>query len=207
MAKVRLNLKDMTITQKVPFGRNVVTKTTGNSNFTTPNPALATISTLIDTLESKAEIAQIKRQESQQATTELHAAEDAFDQGLTQFGNYVEGITGGDTAKIQSSGLDVRATAAPIGPMPKPDALAATIGDLEGECDLVWHRVRGAGSYLIQKSVDPITATSWQQAGVSTKSKFSVTGLTSGSKYWFRVAAVGSEGPGPWSDPATSLAA
>ena len=59
---------------------------------------------------------------------------------------------------------------------------------------------------IVQKSPDPISPTSWQQASVVTKSKTTVSGLTSGTKYWFRVAAVGTAGQGPWSDPATKLA-
>ena len=43
---------------------------------------------------------------------------------------------------------------------------------------------------MIEKSTDPITATSWQKVGFSTKSKFMVAGLISGTKYWFRVAAI-----------------
>ena len=43
-------------------------------------------------------------------------------------------------------------------------------------------------------------------AATVTKSKATVTGLTSGTKYWFRVRAIGATGPGPWSDPATKIA-
>ena len=30
-----------------------------------------------------------------------------------------------------------------------------------------------------------------------------VTGLTSGTQYWFQVCAIGAAGPSAWSDPAT----
>ena len=46
------------------------------------------------------------------------------------------------------------------------------------------------------------------KVGMDSKSSFTATGLTSGTKYWFRVAAVGS-GTGnqsPWSDPALKMA-
>ena len=39
-----------------------------------------------------------------------------------------------------------------------------------------------------------------------TKSKATVSGLATGTKYWFRVRAIGAAGPGPWSDPATKVA-
>ena len=40
----------------------------------------------------------------------------------------------------------------------------------------------------------------------STKSSTTVKNLTSGTKYWIRVAAFGAAGQGPWSDPATKVA-
>jgi len=56
------------------------------------------------------------------------------------------------------------------------------------------------------KSPDPITRTSWTLGVVSTKSSATLSGLTSGTKYWFRVAAIGAAGQGAWSDPATKMA-
>ncbi|HEV7473405.1 MAG TPA: fibronectin type III domain-containing protein [Pyrinomonadaceae bacterium] len=41
---------------------------------------------------------------------------------------------------------------------------------------------------------------------MSTKSSFTVTGLTPGTRYWFRVAAVGAGGQSGWSDPASKIA-
>jgi hypothetical protein len=80
------------------------------------------------------------------------------------------------------------------------------LGDFEGSVDVAVDRVRGAGSYLVQKSQTPDTPGSWQQAAISTKSSCTVTGLTSGQHYWFRVAAIGAAGQGPWSDQADKQA-
>jgi len=84
--------------------------------------------------------------------------------------------------------------------------LSATAGDHEGEVDLAWDGVAGARSYVIEKSADPPTATSWGHGGVATKSRASINGLTPGTRYWFRVAAVGTNGQSGWSDPATRIA-
>ena len=80
------------------------------------------------------------------------------------------------------------------------------MGDLEGECDLVWNPVRGAASYVIQAA--SAGAGPWNAANntTPTKSKATVGGYTSGTKLWFRVAALGAAGQGPWSDPATAMA-
>ena len=65
---------------------------------------------------------------------------------------------------------------------------------------------RGARSYVVQQSPDPPTNTSWTQITIVVKPQTTVTGLTGGQKYWFRVAAVGPKGQSAWSDPATKLA-
>ena len=49
-------------------------------------------------------------------------------------------------------------------------------------------------------------ASVWTNAPPSTKSKCTIANLVAGTRYWFRVAAVGAAGQGPWSDPATKMA-
>ena len=65
-----------------------------------------------------------------------------------------------------------------------------------------WRRC--ANSYEIQTSVDPVTASSWAFKKSAPKSSVTIDGLTSGTKMWVRVRAVGAgNATGPWSDPAT----
>ena len=45
----------------------------------------------------------------------------------------------------------------------------------------------------------------WINTRVVTKSSTTVNGLTTGGRVWFRVAAIGAAGQGPWSDPATKI--
>lgn len=206
MAKVKLSLQSLTIPQKIQFIRQVVTSMTGNANFATPAPALLAITAIVDALEAAFNVAQAARLTAKQKTELQNTAEQQADALLTQLAAYVENITGGDAAKIQSGGMETRADATPVGALPAPQNLSATAGDQDGEIDLDWDNIRGAKSYVMEKSVDPITATSWQPAGIVTKSKGTVSGLISGTKYWFRVAAIGTDGQGPWSDPATKIA-
>jgi hypothetical protein len=63
-----------------------------------------------------------------------------------------------------------------------------------------------SGGLVALLFVDPPTPTSWTHAGVATKSRATISGLTSGTRYWFRVAAVNSNGQSGWSDPAAKMA-
>ena len=46
MAKVKLSLRDLSVPQKVQFLRQVVTAMTGNANYATPSPTLASITSM-----------------------------------------------------------------------------------------------------------------------------------------------------------------
>jgi hypothetical protein len=206
MAKVRLGLGDKTVLERVQFGDTVHTALTGNTNFTTPAPPLTAVQTATDGLRDAAEAVRLAKLALAGAVDVQDQKQTAFDTVLTQEGNYVQNTSGGDPAKIQSAGMQVQAAPAPPAAMPKVEDVSATGGDLEHECDVHWKPVKRKNNYIIEVSPDPVTATSWTQAGLPTKSKFTVTGLTSGAKYWFRVAASGTLGAGPWSDPATARA-
>ena len=78
-----------------------------------------------------------------------------------------------------------------------------TAGDNDGSLDVAFDPVRGALSYEIQTSVDPVTPTSWGFQMSASRSNATVNGFTSGTRQWIRVRAIGARSaPGPWSDPA-----
>lgn len=119
----------------------------------------------------------------------------------------VESVAGDDETMIMSAGMDVHsAPTATTTDLAAPESFTATAGDRDGEIDLHWDKVNKARSYVIERSPDPPTATSWSHAAVATKSQATIGGLTTGTKDWSRVAAVGPNGQGPWSDPATKVA-
>ena len=55
-----------------------------------------------------------------------------------------------EAAVLQSGGWQLRATAAPVGPLSAPENLSATGGDMEGEADLSWQPVNGRDAYLAE---------------------------------------------------------
>lgn len=129
-----------------------------------------------------------------------------FDRKLMSLSLYVDNASGGDEQKIQSAGMDVRDARAPVGELPAPMGLYATAGDEDGEIVLNWEPVRGAKSYVVYMTTDPNVPDSWAHKASRTESFIDIKELTSGNKYWFRVAAVGAAGQGAFSDPAAKYA-
>ena len=85
--------------------------------------------------------------------------------------------------------------------------LKTTEGDAPGEVDFQWNTVkRGLRNYIAEMTDDPAGLTGWHVIGTPTKSGMTATGLTSGKRYWFRVSANGTAGPGPASEAATKVA-
>ena len=51
MARIRLNLKKMKVTEKIAKGRQIVTAVTNNANFPNPNPPLTDMTVGLEDLE------------------------------------------------------------------------------------------------------------------------------------------------------------
>jgi hypothetical protein len=79
-----------------------------------------------------------------------------------------------------------------------PQAVSAAAGDHDGEIVLWWKPVPNAKSYVIESSTDPATTTSWEHAGIATSATKTITNLKSGTRFWFRVAAVAAGGQSRW---------
>jgi hypothetical protein len=206
MAKIKLNLKNLSTLEKIAQARQIVTALTGNTNFETPHPALATVTGVINNVEQINADVQAARAAARMKTSELTESEATLDRILTQLASYVESVSGGDEAMIASAGMTTRAQpSAPAMPS-TPQGLLATAGAHEGEIALQWEKVTRARSYVVQQSPDPPTDTSWTQSTITVKPQATIAGLTPGQKYWFRVAAVGAKGQSGWSDPATRMA-
>lgn len=207
MGKIKLNLRNLPVQEKIAKARTIITSLTGNPNFPTPTPTLAAATAATDGLETSAATVQTTKARLKTEFSDQNEKEDFLDKIMTQLAAYVESVAGDDETKIHSAGMDTKSGRGPTTSQPTlPGALTATAGDHDGEIDLSWDTVSKAKSYVIERSVDPPTETSWTHAGVSTKSSFTITGLTPGTRYWFRVAAVSSSGQSGWSDPAMKIA-
>ena len=207
MSKLKLNLRKLSVPEKVARGREIIADMTGNTNFPSPQPTLATAKSVTDDLETAQQEQQTAKRTAEAKTVERNDKEDIFDRTFNQLAAHVESVAGDDEQKIRSAGMDTRAPAASSTATPDaPGSFNITGGDADGEVDASWNPVDGARTYLIEQSPDPITATSWKQATATTKSKATIASLLSGTRYWFRVAAVGAGGQGAWSNPVSKIA-
>jgi hypothetical protein len=202
-----LNLAGLTDTEVLAQAHTQAMAMEDNSSvFTTPKPAAAEFTALMQSLQSALSAQSTAQQLAQQRTVEKNNARAALETALRTRANYVEDTANGDETKLRLGGFALRAAPVPVGLPAAPQNLSATIGDLEGHLDLSWDKVRGAKSYVIQACADPINPANWAHKSVSTASSHTVNGMLAGTKWWFRVAAVGAAGQGPWSDVACKMA-
>ena len=190
MPRIRLNLKSLTVTEKIAKGRQIVTAMTNNASFPTPTPPLTEVTTALDELSQAFALVQAAKSEVTTRVVTQDNAGTKVDQVLTQLASYVESVAGRDDTLITGAGMETKAS--PSSPtLPSvPQALSASAGEHEGEINLVWKAVPNARSYTIESSQDPATASSWAHVGIATSASKLIANLTSGKRYWFRVAAV-----------------
>ena len=206
MARVRLNLRSLSVPAKIAKGRHIVTSMTDNKNFPNPTPPLTEVTAVLDALEEAFAQMQASRAKVTALTVTQDNAEAKLDQTLTQVAAYVESVAGRDDTLITSVGMELKASPSTTTLPTVPQAVTAAAGDHDGELVLSWKSVPRAKSYVIESSTDPATVTSWEHVGIATSATKTITGLKSGTRFWFRIAAVGAGGQSGWSEHATKVA-
>jgi len=206
MPRIKLNIRNLSVPDKVARGRQIVMAMTNNANFSNPHPALSDVTSFLSTLEQAHTLLQTAKADVKAKTTAESDAETKVDRILTQLAAYVESIAGSDEKIVTSAGLQTKIARSAPSFVSAPTGLTTTVGDHDGEIDLSWKKVANAKSYTVQFSPDPPTPESWTHANIATASSARIENLTSGKRYWFRVAAVGAMGQSGWSEPATKIA-
>ena len=196
MKKVKMYFRKLSIPEKIQKARNLVARMDGNVSFSNPVPSLTEVSKAADALENAYEEALNggKLQIAQQ-----RQCESVLDTLIVSLAGYVQSASFGDETVIISSGFDVHKDRSPVRNIGTPQNISGKAGAKDGEVAVSWDRVPGAKAYNIQMSPDGNN--SWTFCGTATRSQFLCTGLDSGSKCFFRVAAIGPLGQSGWSDP------
>ena len=137
MPRIKLGLKDMSVTEKIARSQQIVTALTGNTHFPTPHPPLAEITAAINELEAANTAAQTARQEAKARTAAQTMKEAEHDQIMTKLVSYVDSVAGDNPELVLSVEFEMRDFPAHAPDVPSaPASLGATDGDFSGQVDL-----------------------------------------------------------------------
>mgnify|MGYP001627379036 CR=1 FL=1 len=206
MTAFKLDLKMKSVLQKLAMGAAHITAMDGNANYPEASrvPTDAQFQLAQDDLQQASDAATAAENAWKAALATREAKEEAWDTMIKARANNCEAVTPNNLAALSTVGLPLRSGTAPIGPLPAPANLRATMSDMEGQILLVWDSVHGASSYIVDcKEHD--TPEPWQQVKILKQVRYTSTGHTPGKTYAFRVRAIGPLGEGPWSDEAVKM--
>jgi hypothetical protein len=158
-----------------------------NPHFPAPNPLLTAMQMATEDFAAALVLARTKNSQDIKAKNAKRAH---LIDTLHKLGNYVLYIANENADVATSSGFSI---ARPWEPLPPIEAPRAEVkpGVNRGELDLVAKRVIGARAYRFDYTEGNITENSTWVTEVAIIPKYILTGLTSGSEYHCRIAAIG----------------
>ena len=181
--------------------QSIIAALTGNANFATTTPPLATITTSLTAFQDA-----LAMPAGAARTAQVAATRATLTTQLEQLARNLEMTPSVTDAMLATTGFDMRQpisrTGAPVdAPLNVRLKTTGTTGEVQVLCD----SVNRAKSYQVQFTLDA-NAGPWSDGGTfgSTRGMV-IQGLTRGKDYWVRVRAIGPDGPGAWGDPATIL--
>lgn len=203
---LKMGLTGLTSTALVEKGRNHVAMLTGNIIYAVLAPLLVALTAACDALDEANQ--EVIFNGGKIAYDNKRNCEVTLRNQITNIGEQVQVISGGDKAKILSAGFEVRRSPEPITHLDQPQDLRARLTGFMGKVALDWNMVLGARYYKVYMTAgDPTLATGWELVGSTTKSRFTLEDLVPGKYYSFRVNAVGARTESTFSDNATLMAA
>lgn len=196
---IKLGLSRFNILGLIAYLQPIVAKMTGNVTFTT----LAAKTTTLDTAVKALETANTNYNAAVTTAGQLMVVRDnariSVENAAQDLATGAEGVTK-DPVLLKSGGWDlVAGSSSPVGPMAVPTNFHVTTGDNPGEVDAMCDSQKGVQSHIAEWATTPDGP--WTQFYIGKKSSCAALGLTSGALLWFRMAAVGAAGTGPWAGP------
>ncbi len=101
-----------------------------------------------------------------------------------------------DEVKATTSGFAIKQST-----VIKPKVFNAVQGSNSGTVLLECVYAGSRASYVWEYIIDPINQNDWKQLKVTNNATYLATGLTAGTKYWFRVKAIIKDEDQPYEDP------
>ena len=174
----------------------IQTAFTDNADFPTTTPSLADYSAMVGAFISQ--LGKAGTRDVNAVAAKNARRKELIDATIT-LGTSVSLTANGDLEMLLSTAFPLRKQSQPV-VLAKPSNFRCTNGINPGELDLKVDTMDGVVSFNFTYTVYPPTDTSAWTTVTSSKSSCTITGLESGKKYWFRVAAIGSKGQLVWGE-------
>lgn len=187
--KMSLNYTDLDYSGLVVFGTGIHTAMDANPSFPDAVNLVAKLPPAISDLDTAVKSAH-------PVSADLKAKRMQLEKILYALKAQVELECNNDEVKALSSGFALQSAA-----IRKPKGFVVKQGMGTGTAELSFTSVQKRAGYVWEFIQDPIHTNQWQVYDYTVIASLHVTGLTPGSKYWFRVKMVTSEGHQPYSDP------
>ncbi len=190
MKKPIVNYAELRDAELLAFGRSIYSAMNGNVNFPNPIPNMPAFLLALDAYDDALTEAKTG---SRNAVAVKNAGKLNIVTKLRSQANYVNSVCNGDPVMLASSNFKLAKDREPVY-IGQPVIAAVLQGLNAGSMIVKVQTDKGAISYLYQTAPDPINEQTEWITVADTRIKYEFTGLEEGKKYWFRVAAVGSNG-------------
>ena len=163
--KSRMNTSQLPVALKLVKGQEIIVKSTANPNMPGNTAPLATLVSAQATLTAANAAVEANRLNAKELILTRDVALAGWNSALTGLAAFTESVTGGDAVKIVSTGFDVRAAATPPQPLGQILNVRVNFTGVPGHSEVRWQRDAYADAYMVQRSPEPITETSWGNQG------------------------------------------
>jgi hypothetical protein len=213
MKKVKLGWSGLSVPRKILKAITVrLTMAANSATYATPDPPLSTIETATDALI-------LAEAEAEKGGADRFVVRNARLAELTTLMNtllaYVQLTSKGKEELVSKAAMEVAADPKPWPLCLKVPNSQAKPGANSGTIDVTWDSVKYKKVYVLEMYVeaaekpeegDEDAKATWEPIYMEGKPRFTVTGLTTGKVYRFRVAGSNSAGMGPYSEEVSSVA-
>src|SRR5438552_1705940 len=201
-AIVKLDLNKMSISEKIAFATNVGDALLNNGATFPACPVdgldLMDYASSVNDAVNAAHAARSTHRTLVATQNNMLRTLDGF---LTRVGAYVSNVAAGNAAIIELARLGVRNPTGRVGVLDAPTDLKAAPNDNPGAVELKWRANRFAKAYQVQFATDMTFPAATSKTQLASRAKILVANLTTATRYWFRVAAIGAAGPSNWTNP------
>ncbi len=206
-ARPKFGFSHLSVAVFLVFARNVLMKLTGNTNFPTTAPLIPNLDAAIETYADAVDAA-LNRDKIKIA--ERNAKREIVENVLKTMAGIVMGVTS-DREVLLTSGFEITDGRGPLTPVGQVQGLRYEfIPGVSGTIKFRWQRssCREAALFVLEQTTgDPTSEqTVWTVVDMPKKCSCTITGLTPGVTYSWRVYGIGALGPGGKSEAISAMA-